>query len=204
MTMFSRRGFVILTVAGVACGGTPPGQPATTDGGQPAATGVGQPSAETMSAVRINEFGGTEVLQLEQVPHPVAGPAEMLVRVHAAAVNPVDTQIRAGSSGFASLVLDPIGGETQVRSLATLRDGGILVSLVGLVPATRSAGGDVRTTSILVRPDAAQLERIAALVDTGDLRPIVSHSMPLNQVADAHRQSETGHTRGKIVLEVRP
>jgi NADPH:quinone reductase-like Zn-dependent oxidoreductase len=101
------------------------------------------------------------------------------------------------------VVLDPVGGETQARSLTTLRDGGILVSLVGLVPAARAPAGDVRTAAILVRPDAEQLARIAALVQSGDLRPIVSHRLPLSEVAEAHRQSETGHTRGKIVLEVR-
>src|SRR5687767_4122836 len=53
----------------------------------------------TMNAVQIPSFGGPEVLRVEQVARPVAGPGELLVRVHAASVNPVDTYARAGETG---------------------------------------------------------------------------------------------------------
>jgi NADPH:quinone reductase len=46
------------------------------------------------------EFGGPEALRLVDLPDPVAGPGEVLIRVHAAAVNPTDTALRAGA--FAS------------------------------------------------------------------------------------------------------
>ena len=50
-----------------------------------------------MKAIRVHEFGGPEVLQLEQVPTPKPGPGEVLVRMHATGVNPVETYIRAGT-----------------------------------------------------------------------------------------------------------
>jgi NADPH:quinone reductase-like Zn-dependent oxidoreductase len=50
----------------------------------------------TMKAVRIHEYGGPEVLKFEDAPKPQAGPGEVLIRVHAASVNPVDWKIRAG------------------------------------------------------------------------------------------------------------
>jgi NADPH:quinone reductase-like Zn-dependent oxidoreductase len=50
----------------------------------------------TMKAVRIHSFGGPEVLVYEDVPRPEPGPDELLVRVHAASVNPVDWKIREG------------------------------------------------------------------------------------------------------------
>ena len=49
-----------------------------------------------MKAVRIHEFGGTNVLRVEQVPRPSPGPGEVLVFVYAASVNPVDYKIREG------------------------------------------------------------------------------------------------------------
>jgi NADPH2:quinone reductase len=50
-----------------------------------------------MKAIRVHEFGGPEVLRLEDVPRPHLGPGEVLVRMHAAGVNPVETYIRAGT-----------------------------------------------------------------------------------------------------------
>ncbi len=49
-----------------------------------------------MKAIRVREFGGPEVLRLEEVPDPRPGRGEVLVRVRAAGVNPVDTYIRGG------------------------------------------------------------------------------------------------------------
>jgi NADPH2:quinone reductase len=49
-----------------------------------------------VKAIRVKEFGGPEVLRLEDVPTPKPGPGEVLVRMHAAGVNPVETYIRAG------------------------------------------------------------------------------------------------------------
>jgi hypothetical protein len=100
------------------------------------------------------------------------------------------------------VVLDSIGGETQLRSLATLREGGILVGLLGLTQAAQSPTRDVRASAMLVHPHAGQLSQIATLVDASALRAVVSHRFAWTAVADAHRQSETGRTRGKIVLEI--
>ncbi|MFF7504293.1 NADP-dependent oxidoreductase [Streptomyces lavendulae] len=51
---------------------------------------------KTMRAVRVHAFGGPEQLVYEEVPRPAAGPGEVLVRVHAAGVNPVDRYARQG------------------------------------------------------------------------------------------------------------
>jgi NADPH:quinone reductase len=50
-----------------------------------------------MKAIHVHEFGGPEVLRLEEVPTPQPGPSEVLLRMHAAGVNPVETYIRAGT-----------------------------------------------------------------------------------------------------------
>src|SRR3954451_20710733 len=51
---------------------------------------------ETMKAVQIHAFGGPDVLQFEDVPRPEPKPNEVLVRVDAAGVNPVDWKNRKG------------------------------------------------------------------------------------------------------------
>ncbi|MFC9118328.1 NADP-dependent oxidoreductase [Streptomyces sp. NPDC057067] len=55
---------------------------------------------DTMRAIRLHEHGGPEVLRQEEVPIPVPGPGEVLVRVHAAGVNPPDRYLRDGMSNL--------------------------------------------------------------------------------------------------------
>jgi NADPH:quinone reductase-like Zn-dependent oxidoreductase len=49
-----------------------------------------------MKAIVVQEYGGPEVLKFEEYPDPVPGPGEVLVRVAAASVNPIDCKRRAG------------------------------------------------------------------------------------------------------------
>lgn len=49
-----------------------------------------------MKAIRVHEFGAPEVMRLEETPDPVPGPGQVVVRVHAAGVNPIDAYIRSG------------------------------------------------------------------------------------------------------------
>ena len=51
---------------------------------------------DSMKAIRVHEYGGLEVLKLEDAPRPVAKAGEMVVRVNAAGVNPVDAGVRKG------------------------------------------------------------------------------------------------------------
>ncbi len=50
-----------------------------------------------MKAIRVHQFGGPEVLKLEEVPDPQPGPGQVVVRIHAAGVNPVEAYIRTGT-----------------------------------------------------------------------------------------------------------
>jgi NADPH2:quinone reductase len=52
-----------------------------------------------MKAIRVHQVGGPEVLKLEEVPDPKAGPGQVVVRAHAVGVNPVDTYVRSGRYG---------------------------------------------------------------------------------------------------------
>ncbi len=50
-----------------------------------------------MKAIRVHQLGGPDVLKLEDAPDPSAGPGEVVVRVRAAGVNPVDAYIHTGN-----------------------------------------------------------------------------------------------------------
>ncbi len=98
------------------------------------------------------------------------------------------------------VVLDAVGGEVGIGSLPALRDDGVLVTLSGSsVAALREASaGRVRIEGILVEPDRAGLEALAAL----GVRPHVERTFPLEEAGAAHAQGEQGRTRGKLVLTV--
>jgi NADPH:quinone reductase-like Zn-dependent oxidoreductase len=100
------------------------------------------------------------------------------------------------------VVLDPIGGDTIEGSMVVLKKNGFLVSLVGKPPQQKLSQYGVRGDGILVHPDADQLAEIAKRIDAGELTPHVSASIPLADAKRAQEMSESGHTRGKIVLEV--
>src|ERR1043166_7359207 len=58
-----------------------------------------------MKALRVREFGGPAVLKIEELPDPKAGPGQVVVRVKAVGVNPVDTYIRSGA--YAKVIQPP-------------------------------------------------------------------------------------------------
>jgi NADPH:quinone reductase-like Zn-dependent oxidoreductase len=64
---------------------------------QPAAARFLVAMAETMKAICIHHFGGLDALSYQDLPRPEPGRGELLIRVHAAGVNPVDWKTRNGS-----------------------------------------------------------------------------------------------------------
>ena len=100
------------------------------------------------------------------------------------------------------VVFDTIGGETQQRSFGVLKKGGILVSTVSPPSQEEAAKHGVRATHIFIQPDAAELTQIAGLVDAGKVKLFVETVLPLSEARKAQELSESGHTRGKIVLKV--
>jgi NADPH:quinone reductase-like Zn-dependent oxidoreductase len=101
------------------------------------------------------------------------------------------------------VVLDLAGGQTPLRAMPALRDGGLLIAVTsGGELASEAAGGRVRVTYVLVEPDRVGLEAIAELADSGRLRVHVARTFPLAQAARAHELGETGQTQGKLVLTI--
>ena len=104
----------------------------------------------------------------------------------------------------ADLVVDLVGGEVSFRSLQVLRPGGLLVYVpsdvlpVGLAAAAAARG--VRATAILIEPDHAALEQLAAFAAAGAIRVLLHDRFPLAAAADAHDLAEQARPLGKIVL----
>lgn len=311
--------------------------------------------AEMMKAVRFHDYGGPEVLVIEQVPKPQPGPGQVLVRVHAASVNPIDwklrdgvlkammpvrfpatagqdlagvvesvgegaTGLRPGDAVFAmmatdatgayaeyalldqsavafkpktldfvqaaaipmgaltawqgiveagglkagdhlfvhaaagnvggmavqiahalgahvtaaasaesrplvesygakrfvdyraerfedavhdqDIVFDTLAGEMQARSWGLLKQGGILVSTLGIADPDQAKARGLRAVGIGCMPNGAQLSRVAEMVDAGQVRSNVGTVLTLDEAAKAQELNRSGSVKGKLVLMV--
>ena len=311
--------------------------------------------AEMMKAVRFHDYGGPEVLVIEQVPKPQPGPGQVLVRVHAASVNPIDcklrdgvlkammpvrfpatagqdlagvvesvgegaTGLRPGDAVFAmmatdatgayaeyalldqsavafkpktldfvqaaaipmgaltawqgiveagglkagdhlfvhaaagnvggmavqiahalgahvtaaasaearplvggygakrfvdyraerfedavhdqDIVFDTLAGEMQARSWGLLKQGGILVSTLGIADPDQAKARGLRAVGIGCTPNGAQLSQVAEMVDAGQVRSNVGAVLTLDEAAKAQELNRSGSVKGKLVLMV--
>jgi NADPH:quinone reductase-like Zn-dependent oxidoreductase len=104
------------------------------------------------------------------------------------------------------VVLDLVGDmgdNTQSRSWKVLKPGGMLASLVQ--PPSQEAASEHHVTGSFVSAegcDGQMLTQIGAWIDAGQLSPVVSHILPLEDIRAAHEISEGRHLRGKIVVTV--
>ena len=98
------------------------------------------------------------------------------------------------------VVFDTVGGETLDGSFQTLRRGGYLVS-IAMPPSNEKAENyGVDASMIGVQPSSKQLREINQLIAEGKLKTHVATVLPLSEVRKAHQLSESGRTRGKIIL----
>jgi len=92
-----------------------------------------------MKAIRVHKFGGPETLQLDEIADPKPGPGQVLVRIRAAGVNPVDTYVRSGA--YAMLPTLPyIPGGDGAGVIGAVGDGVRQFKRGDRVWALRSAG----------------------------------------------------------------
>lgn len=99
------------------------------------------------------------------------------------------------------LVLDTVGGETWERSLATLREGGTLVSLVVFDdPPARAVARSLRVRSVSMRPRRDRLEILLAHVRDGAIRPVIGVKAPLADAVETLHGAIAGAYHGNIIL----
>ena len=84
------------------------------------------------------------------------------------------------------VVVDTVGGDTQLRSLRVLKPGGILVSAVSPVPEAAQERYGVRAAYCYVDVTTARLNKITELLDSGKLVTDVGTVLPLEEARVAH------------------
>src|SRR5689334_16077439 len=84
------------------------------------------------------------------------------------------------------IVLDTVGGDTQLRSLRVLKRSGILVSVVSPVPETAQQHYGVRAAYFYVNVTTGRLDEIARLIDRGHLLTNIGTVLPLEEARIAH------------------
>ena len=100
-------------------------------------------------------------------------------------------------------VFDTVGGDVAQRSFTVLKPGGRAAFIASGAQAPKPDRGDVVALRPSVGRDRPHLERIAALVASGAVRPPEVTRYRLSDAVTAHRVSESRHFRGKLVFLVR-
>ncbi len=167
------------------------GQRVLIDGG---AGGVGS------AAVQIAKARGAYVIATASARH-----ARFLRSIGADEVvdytaGPFEQKVKDVDVALATANLDD-----AVRAIATVKPGGMLVSIVGPVPADRCAAARIRCAapgSSGGQPAAPYLRDVDRLADAGRYRVSVERVFPLSEAAKAWALNEQGHTRGKLILSV--
>lgn len=99
-------------------------------------------------------------------------------------------------------VFDTAGGDLVARSVAATRTFGRLASIISLQGDLTAAYQNNQTIyGVLPQRERRRLEEMTRLIERGQLRPLVDEVLDLSEVGKAHERLETGHGRGKVVLQ---
>jgi NADPH:quinone reductase-like Zn-dependent oxidoreductase len=146
-----------------------------------------------MKAVVVHQYGGPEVLKFEDYPDPVPGPGEVLVRVAASSVNPIDYKRRAGlTKDFYPLQFPGLIGIDMAGTVARLGPGVEGFSISDQVFAMAD-----NTYAELCVVKAAVLAKVPVGLDL-----VQAAALPLVTVTGNQLMSATGIKAGQTVLVV--
>jgi NADPH2:quinone reductase len=120
-----------------------------------------------MKAIRVHEPGGPEVLKLEDQPDPKPSAGQVLIKVHAAGVNPVETYIRSGKYGWKQWPYTPgadCAGVVEAAGEGVRKvKAGDRVYTAGTVSGTYAENTVAPEARVFKVPDAISFEQGAAL-----------------------------------------
>uniref|UniRef100_A0AAU2W0Q3 NADP-dependent oxidoreductase n=1 Tax=Streptomyces sp. NBC_00008 TaxID=2903610 RepID=A0AAU2W0Q3_9ACTN len=147
------------------------------------------------AAVQLAHHAGVKVVA-------VAGAAkkdfvESLGAVHVESGAPLAERVRAAAPGGVDAVFDLVGGDTLREVAPLLADPAALISAADKPLAVELGGA-----AVVRARTSAVLGEVADLVVAGALRTHVTRTYPLSAAGEALRAVESGHARGKTVIEV--
>lgn len=103
----------------------------------------------------------------------------------------------------ADVVFDTVGGDNPLRSLSVLKEGGRLVAIAGGITDEVNKIAEkkkIKAWRYVVQSNGDDMEQIAELMEAGTIKAYIFKEYAFEQIAEAHRQIETGKTRGKVVV----
>lgn len=140
-----------------------------------------------MKAAVIHQYGGPEELEYEDVPDPVPGPGEVLVKVAAASINPIDIILRSDSAG--NLMFPAILGWDVSGTVMKLGDG-----VSGLAVGEKVAAWADHTYAELVVAEANLFARIPEGLDLVDAAALPLVTVTGSQLVSQVAQPKAGDT----------
>jgi NADPH:quinone reductase-like Zn-dependent oxidoreductase len=167
-------------------------------------------------SVRIHQFGGPEVLRIEDVEVEEPGDGEVRIRIVATEEQDVASEIKRLTHGKgADLVFDPVGGPTFAKLVEATASGGLLILYGALsrdqtaVPPFHIFARNLTIRGVSLPAYAANDAQLAALksfvtegLADGSLCPVIARTFPFDEIVEAHRFMEAGSQIGKIVVTV--
>ena len=107
------------------------------------------------------------------------------------------------------VILDAVGKRTFFSCLRSLTENGVYITEHPIYPKYHplqlmisSLIGRKKAKTHLAKPNVSDLDFLSTLMEEEKVKPIIEKCYPLEQIVEAHRHIESGHTKGKIVLNI--
>lgn len=100
-------------------------------------------------------------------------------------------------------VFDTVGGETYNRSFSVLKKGGVILSMAEQPNTELMEKYGVQAMYQFTQPTREKLEKLAVLVEQGAVKVHIDKTFRLDETAEALSYLETGHSKGKVVLQIK-